>query len=186
MLEDRQIISLFFDRSEQAITALAEKYGPACRGMAKNILGSALDAEECVNDAYLAVWNSIPPQRPDPLRSYLFGIVRNISIAKYHSNTAQKRNSHYDVALGELEDCLADPVTTEQVLDARELARQINRFLGTLDKDSRILFVRRYWYADSISDLARRFCITENHVSVRLSRIRGRLKKHLKQEGFYL
>ena len=184
MLEDRQIIALFFARAEQAIAELAEKYGTTCDRIARNILGNHRDAEECVNDSYLAVWNTIPPQTPDPLRTYLFRIVRNISVAKYHANTAAKRNSRYDAALDELEGCLAAPGTVEETITAGELARQIDRFLATLDRESRALFVRRYWYADSIPELADRFHISRGNVSVRLSRIRNKLAAHLKKEGY--
>ncbi len=186
MLEDQEILALFFDRSEQAIRELAEKYGAACRCLAKNILRNEQDAAECVNDAYLAAWNTIPPERPKPLKTYLLRLVRNISTARYHANTALKRNSYYDVALEELEGCLPDAVTVEETLAAAELSRQINRFLDGLDPDSRVLFVRRYWYADSIPDIAARFHISNNHVSVRLSRIRDKLKKHLQKEGYIL
>lgn len=186
MLEDHKIIELFFARAEQAIAELSAKYGTICVRIARNILKNELDAEECVNDTYLAAWNTIPPQKPDPLRAYIFRIVRNIAIAKYHANTSQKRNSYYDVALEELEDCLAASVTVEQEISVNELSGQIDCFLGTLDKESRVMFVRRYWYSDSISELAERFQISNNNVSVRLSRIRNRLKKYLKKEGVEL
>ena len=186
MLEDSKIIALFFARTEEAIVALAAKYGAACGRIARNILKNDLDAEECVNDAYLAAWNTIPPQNPNPLKTYLFRIVRNLSIAKYHANTAGKRNSNYDVALEELEDCLAASGTVEQALDAKELSRQINRFLAGLDEESQMLFVRRYWYADGIPDLAARFQISGNNVSVRLSRLRETLRRHLRKEGYSL
>ena len=107
-MEDKRIIDLFFARSELAIEALAAKYGALCSRIAENILGDSMDAEECVNDAYLGVWNSVPPQRPDPLRSFLCRIVRNLSISRYHANTAKKRNSSYDVALEELEGILRE------------------------------------------------------------------------------
>ena len=186
MLEDSKIIELFFARAEQAIVALSEKYGAACRGIAKNILKNDLDAEECVNDTYLAAWNTIPPQRPEPLRAYMFRIVRNIAIAKYHGNTAKKRNSHYDVALEELERCLTAPTTVEQEIEEAELSRLLDRFLDALDQESRIMFVRRYWYSDSIQDIAARFHISSNNASVRLSRIRKKLKMYLIKEGIEL
>ncbi len=143
-----------------------------------------LDAEECVNDTYLAAWNTIPPEKPDPLKTYIFRIVRNISIAKYHANTSIKRNSYYDVAFEELEDCLGAYVTVEQELAANELSKLIDSFLATLDEESQMLFVRRYWYSDGISELADRFQITVNNVSVRLSRTRSKLKKYLQKEGY--
>ena len=184
MLEDSKIIELFFARVEQAIVELSAKYGTVCNRIARNILKNDLDAEECVNDTYLAAWNSIPPQKPDPLRTYIFRIVRNIAIAKYHANTSEKRNSYYDVALEELENCLVDSVTVEQEISANELSQKIDSFLDTLDKEKRVMFVRRYWYADSISDIAKMFQTSNNNVSVCLSRTRERLKKYLKKEGF--
>lgn len=114
MLEDVKIIELFFARTEQAIAELAAKYGSTCKRIANNILKCEPDAEECVNDTYLAAWNAIPPERPDPLRTYIFRITRNIATAKYHANTALKRNSYYDVALDELEECLTSASTIEQ------------------------------------------------------------------------
>ena len=113
MLEDSKIIELFFARAEQAIVELSEKYGTVCGRIARNILKNDLDAEECVNDTYLAAWNTIPPQKPNPLRTYIFRIVRNISIARYHANASVKRNSIYDVALDEFESCLVASVTME-------------------------------------------------------------------------
>lgn len=186
MLEDSKIIELFFARVEQAIVELSAKYGAVCSRIARNILKNDLDAEECVNDTYLAAWNTIPPQKPNPLRTYIFRIVRNIAITKYHANTSEKRNSYYDVALEELENCFAASVTVEQEISAKELSVQIDRFLATLDEENQIMFVRRYWYSDSISDIAERFKMSNNNVSVRLSRIRDKLKVHLKKEGFEL
>ena len=184
MLEDSKIIELFFARVEQAIVELSEKYGIVCSRIARNILKNDLDAEECVNDTYLAAWNTIPPEKPDPLKTYIFRIVRNISIAKYHSNTSIKRNSYYDVALEELENSLTSPATIEQEIEEIELSKQIDSFLDTLDKENRVMFVRRYWYSDSISDIAERFHISNHNVTVRLSRIREKLKNHLKKEGY--
>lgn len=185
-LEDSKIIDLFFERSEQAITELSKKYGAVCRRVAGNILRNDLDAEECVNDAYLGAWNTIPPRRPDPLFTYICRIVRNLSITRYHANTAVKRNSFYDAALDELEECLPSAETVETVLDARELSVLLDRFLETLDRENRILFVRRYWYSDPVSEIGAAFHMTSNSVSARLSRIRRKLKGFLKEEGYEL
>ncbi|NLE14203.1 MAG: hypothetical protein GX628_11070 [Clostridiales bacterium] len=110
-MDDSKIIELFFERSEQAIIELSKKYGSICDRVAYNILNNRSDAEECVNDAYLAVWNAIPPQRPDPLLSYVCRIVRNLALKKYHANTALKRNSMYDVCLDEIVDCFSSSVS---------------------------------------------------------------------------
>lgn len=183
-MDDRKIIDLFHARSEQAIAELAGKYGSVCRRVAGNILNNPHDAEECVNDAYLGAWNTIPPQNPNPLLTYICRIVRNLAIAKYHSNTAQRRNSYYDAALDELEECLASPETVEGVLTAKELSAALDRFLDTLDKENRVIFVRRYWYSDSISEIAERVHMSRNNVSVHLSRTREKLRKYLKKEGY--
>lgn len=182
-LEDSKIIDLFYARSEQAITELSAKYGSICNKIAKNILNNILDAEECVSDAYLGAWNTIPPQKPNPLLTYICRIVRNLSIKKYHKNTSVKRNSFYDVALDELEDCIASAKSVEEEISAKELTRLIDSFLNTLDAESRILFVRRYWYSYSISELAEQFGLKKNTVSVRLSRIRDKLRLYLQKEG---
>ena len=184
LLSDTEIINLFFARSERAIAALSQKYGSLCRQISKNILGSDLDAEECVNDAFLGIWNSIPPLRPEVLSSYLCRIVRNLSVKRYHANSALKRRSCYDVALDELESCLAAADTTESVFDAKELTCHLNAFLASLDRTNRIIFVRRYWYADPICDIAAALNLSQNNVSVRLSRLRKKLCAQLRKEGF--
>lgn len=185
-MDDSKIIELFYERSEQAIVELSKKYGSVCTKVAENILNNRLDSEECVNDAYLGAWNTIPPQKPNPLLSYICRIVRNLAVKKYHSNTAAKRNSIYDVSLDELENCFPASDSTEDELSAKEIALIIDSFLETLDKENRIMFVRRYWYSDSITDLAKLFRTSNHNVSVRLSRTREKLKKYLIKEGVYL
>ena len=184
MIEDEKIIELFFERSEQGIRELDIKYGKVCHKLSNNIVNNRQDAEECVNDAYLGAWNTIPPQNPNPLLTYICRIVRNLSIKKYHANTSVKRNSFYDAALDELGECVSSSESVEEEISAKELTRQIDYFLDTLDAESRILFVRRYWYAYSISELAKQFGLKSNTVSVRLSRIRDKLRDYLKGEGF--
>ena len=183
-MKDEQIIELYLQRREKAVLETQAKYGSYCFCIAKNILGIKEDAEECVNDAYLGVWNTIPPNNPNPLLAYVCRIVRNLSIAKYHKNTALKRNSIYDAALDELEECLASERNVEEEISAKELSCLIDHFLDTLNQGNRVLFVRRYWYSDSITDIAMRMKLSENNVYVRLSRIRGKLKLYLKKEGY--
>jgi len=185
-LEDSKIIALFYERSEQAIVELSNKYGAVCNKVANNILNNRLDAEECVNDAYLGVWNTVPPQNPDPLISYVCRIVRNLAVKRYHQNTAMKRNSYYDVSLEELDECLPSGVSVEGEIEAKEVSEMINRFLKDLDKKSRVIFVRRYWYADPIDDIADRFDTSRHYISVKLSRIRKALRKYLVKEGVSL
>lgn len=183
-MEDSRIIELFYARSEQAIKELSKKYGALCTHVARNILNSRQDAEECVNDAYLGVWNTIPPENPNPLRTYICRIVRNLSIMRYHSNTAKKRNSYYDAALDELEDCITSVSSVEDEISVRELSRLLDAFLDNLDVENRVIFVRRYWYSDSVSEIAERLGVSSNNISVRLSRIRSKLKKFLEKEGY--
>ena len=185
-MDDSQIIELFYERSERAIVELSKKYGSVCTKVADNILGNRLDAEECVNDAYLGAWNTIPPQNPNPLLSYVCRIVRNLAVKRYHANTAAKRNSIYDVALDEFENCFPTAESADDEFNAKELTRIIDDFLGTLDRENRIMFVRRYWYSDSVADIAEFFNTSSHNVSVRLSRTREKLKKYLVKEGVYL
>ena len=182
-MTDTEIINLFFERSEQAIEELAKKHGSAVAGVARNILGNAQDAEECVNDTYLGAWNAIPPHRPNPLRTFVCKIARNLATKKYHSNTADKRNSQYDLALDELEEYLADESSVEEAYEAKELAEAINGFLATLSASDRFLFMRRYWYSDPLQAIAKMAHSTSNSVTVRLFRIRGKLRLYLEKEG---
>ena len=183
-MEDKTIIRLLFDRSEQALELLTRRYGPRLRLTARNILGDDQEAEECVSDTYLALWNAIPPAEPDPLAGFVFKIGRNLALKRLRHNTAQKRNSHYDLSLEELSGCIAGG-SLEEALSARELGQAIDRFLTTLPRDSRIMFLRRYWFGDSVSQIAEALCYTENAVSVRLNRCREKLRTYLVQEGYF-
>ena len=180
---DSTIIGLFYSRSERAIPELDKKYGAACHRTANNILGNLQDAEECVNDAYLGVWNSIPPQDPEPLSTYVLRIVRNISIRRVQYNRAEKRTGNYQECYEELKECIADTTTPETVYHARELTCYIEEFLDSLSRTNRLLFVRRYWYLDSIKGLASATGINEGAVRTRLSRMRQELKKQLQEKG---
>ena len=182
-MTDEEIIRLFFERSEQAIAELAKAHGRAAARVARNILGSERDAEECLNDTYLAVWNAIPPQKPDPLRTFVCKIARNLATKKYHSNTADKRNSQYDLALDELEDYLSDSDSVEKAYEAQELKEAINGFIATLSYSDRFIFMRRYWYSDPVQDIAKMADSTTNSVTVRLFRIRKKLRLYLVKEG---
>lgn len=182
-MDDRQILALLLGRAEGAISALAETYGKRLFATAQNILDSPEDAEECVSDTYLAVWNTIPPQRPDPLEGFVYKVGRNLALKKLRFRSAEKRNSRYDLSLDELSACLPGE-TLEDLVDARLLGHAIDRFLDTLSKENRCLFLRRYWFGDSIKELSALFSLSENALSVRLSRIRAQLKVYLIQEGF--
>ena len=183
-LEDGKIISLFFERSEQAIEELNRKYGAAVKKTAANILDDRLDVEECVNDTYLRVWNNIPPHAPDPLVGYVCRIARNLAVNRYHANRAEKRGGNYALVLEEMEECIPSGVNIETEYDAKELGAAISRFLSTLKPEDRFLFVRRYWYADPVAELAVVTNGSANRISVRLFRLREKLKRSLMKEGF--
>ncbi len=182
-MDDTSIIELYFRRDEQAIRETAAKYGGLCLRVANNILGSREDSEEIVNDAYLAVWNAVPPAKPDSLRAFVCKIVRNQALKRLEYNTAKKRLSGSLVPLSELEEILTDGSPPPDA-SAEELGRLISRFLDTQSADARCVFVRRYWYFDKVSDIARRFSFTESKVKSLLSRTRSRLKQFLNKEGY--
>lgn len=185
-MEDEKIIELFFKRSEQGLWELDTKYGKICRKLSNNIVNNRQDAEECVNDAYLGAWNAIPPARPNPLLSYICKIVRNISLKRYYRKEAAKRNSHYTVAMEEIETCIADPNTVETAIEAKELAHIIEDFLDTLTIENRVIFMRRYWFSDSCKDIAGVTGLTEKNISVRLTRIRHKMKDYLIEREVFI
>lgn len=182
-MDDQRIIHLFLERSESALTELSEKYGKLCRTVSYNILQNEQDAEECVNDAFLAVWNTIPPEKPDFLQAYVCRIVRNLSVKKYRFNTAQKRNRYYDVVLEEVSECLKSSASVEEEILVRELTDCVNEFLGTLKKKERVIFVQRYWYCVSLSEIAEHVNMSKNAVAVHLHRTRRKLKTYLEKRG---
>lgn len=183
-MEDRKIVQLLFARAENAISELSIRFDRQLYRIAYNILENQLDAQECTNDTYFALWNAIPPVSPDPLAPYVYRTGRNIALKRLHRDTAQKRNHRYDVSLEELNGCLPGE-DIEQIIDAKELGRNINQFLELNTRESRYIFIRRYWYGDSISEIARELKMQENAVSVRLNRIRNSLKKYLEKEGYH-
>lgn len=186
-MDDAKIVQLYWDRNEQAIPATAEKYGNYCTSIARNILGNREDAEECVNDTYLNAWNSMPPHRPGVLSAFLGKLVRNLSFNRYKHNTADKRGgSQTKVVLDEIAEIVSDAADMEQEIDRRELIRAIDTFLSTLSTNKRGIFVRRYWYFDNVADIASRFGMTENNVSVLLNRLRLKLHRYLLERGFEL
>lgn len=183
MISDEKIIELFFARSEQAIRELDIKYGKVFHKLSYRIVNDEQDAEECVNDAYLGAWNAIPPARPDPLQAYVCKIVRNLSLKLYYRKNAVKRGSVYEVAMEELENYLSVPDTVEAEIEAGELAHIIESFLDTLTVENRVIFMRRYAYLDTYSDIAARMGLSEKNVSVRLTRIRRKMKQYLMERG---
>lgn len=182
-MDDPSIIELYFGRDEQAIRETAAKYGGLCFRVANNILGCREDAEESVNDAYLAVWNAIPPAKPNSLRAFICKVVRNQSLKRLEYNTAKKRLSGALIPFAELEEMLMDGSPPPDV-SAEELGKLIGIFLKTQSADARCVFVRRYWYFDKVSDIAKRYSFGESKVKVLLSRTRKRLKEFLIKEGY--
>ena len=183
-MDDKMIIDLFFERSEQAITETRKKYRSVVRRTAFHVLNNIQDTEECESDTYLTAWNNIPPESPSSLAAYLCRISRNLALKRYKANTAKRRNGSYDIALDELEDVFADgngsPASEYEV---RELTKAIEDFLDTLSDEDCRLFVRRYWFAYSVKDLAENMQMSSHQVTVKLSRIRMRLHKYLLKEG---
>lgn len=182
-MEDKRIFQLLWQRAEAAIEVMTKHYGPRLYRTAMNILGRHEDAEESVNDTYLAVWDAIPPETPEPLAGYVYKTGRNLALKRLRYDTAQKRRRDYDLSLEELEGCLAGASLQDEI-DARLLGRAIDRFLDTLPAQSRILFLRRYWFGDSVLDIAKDRDMSQNAVSVSLSRTRDKLRSYLMKEGF--
>ncbi len=181
-MEDHRIIELFWDRSEEAIPAAAGKYGPLCRQIALNLLRSESDAEECVNDTWLALWNAIPPEKPARLSTFVAKIARNLAMKRLTYRNAAKR-SCVTVSYEELSECIPAERTVHEELEARELAALLDRFLDTLEPDSRNIFLRRYWFFDSTRQIARGFGVSESAVRSRLFYIRKKLKDYLLKEA---
>lgn len=184
-MEDEKILTLLWQRAEHAIEALQVRFGQRLHQTALSILGNRPDAEEAVNDTYLALWNAIPPNRPQPLAGYVYRTGRNVALKKLRFQSAQKRSSQYDLSLDELADIFPGSDLEEQ-LDAKALGQAINAFLGTLSPQSRRIFLRRYWFGDTVLSLAKAEGLTENALAVRLSRLREQLKAYLYKEGFFI
>lgn len=185
-MDDERIIELFFQRSERAIRELDMKYGKACHTLSYNIVNDTQDAEECVNDAYLGAWNTIPPTKPNSLQAYICKIVRNISLKLYSRKGAAKRNSAYEVAMQELEPYLSAPETIEAEIETKELAHIIESFLDTLSEENCVIFMRRYWFTDTYTEIAKRVGLSEKNVSVRLTRIRKQMKDYLNEREVFV
>ena len=184
IVEDQAIIALFEQRNEQAISASEQQYGSLCRSVAHNITGSTEDAEECLNDAFLTAWNSIPPSKPQSLRAYLLRLVRNAALDRYRSSHAAKRGAQaYSGSLDELAEIIPDGNDTVGEIERREMLHAVTVFLRELPQKQQDLFVRRYWYSSDIGTLAEMFDMSEGNVKMTLSRLRKRLKKHLEKEG---
>ena len=185
-MTDLEIVALYWKRSEEAIACTMQKYGRYLLRLALNILHIHEEAEECVNETYLSAWNQLPPDKPEKLLPYLGRISRCLALNRYDYLTAQKRSVDFTVQLSELEDILSAPDTPQQQYERAELASAISDFLRSQSEEDRNLFVRRYWYSDSIRDIAKRYDLRENTVKSRLLRTRQRLKTCLEKEGYVL
>jgi RNA polymerase sigma-70 factor (ECF subfamily) len=181
-MEDEKIISLLFARDESGLQHTKTKYGSLYHHVLRQILKDEEDVKECANDVLMALWNSIPPQFPQRFAAYITTVARRIGINRYKHNGCQKRGSGYTKLLSELEDCM-DP---RQTLPDVDLRRVLRTFLQNLDGQSRVLFIRRYYYLESVKELADRFAVSASFVSVRLHRARKQLRNMLKEEGIHL
>lgn len=182
-MEDEKIIKLYWERDERAILETKNRYGSYCYSIAFNILSILEDAEECVNDTYYKVWNSIPPEKPNFFRVWLGTITRNLSINRWHYKRAEKRFNGIEILLSELSDCIPDKNHMEIELESKELANYINNWLENLTKDDRLLFIARYWNGERVKDLGLIFNSTPNKLSGRLFRLRKSLKSYLVERG---
>ena len=184
-MDDQSIVALFWERSEQAIAETDRKYGAYCYSIAYHALANNEDAEESVSDTYMAAWNQLPPHRPSILATFLGKITRRISINRWKAkNTAKRGGGQITLTLEELDNCVDGTQDLEASSDARELSACLNRFLDSLPKAERDIFLRRYWFFDPIAAIAESYGFTQSKVTSMLHRMRGKLRKQLEKEGF--
>lgn len=182
-MDDRKIIDLYWERDENAIRETAAKYGRLCACLAGNILSCREDSEECVNDTYLAVWNAIPKNRPDRFSVFICRITRNLALKKYEYLTAAKRNPAAATSLDELGDCVSGNDSVESELEAKYIKNAINNFLWQQTAEKRDVFIRRYWYFDSVETICQNTGFSQSKVKSMLYGLRQKLKKYLESEG---
>ena len=183
-MDDQEIIARFFARDEEGLAAAQERYGDYCAAVARNLLSAQRDQEECLSDTWLRAWNTIPPQRPRSLGAFLAKITRNLAIDCLRSgNTARRGGGQTTLALEELGECVSQAGSPEGELDRQAAVEALNRFLDGLPPLQREVFLRRYWYLDSIEDIARRAGWSKSRVTTTLHRLRVRLRAHLIREG---
>ena len=184
-MEDRQIVDLYWARSEVAITETDKKYGRYCHYIAYQILCDDMDAEEIVNDTYLKTWNTVPPNYPDPLKTYVGMISNQLALNRYDEKTAAKRGGgKMPLIFHELDECLADEEESIDIAEAVVLRDLLNRFIWSLPKKTRNIFVRRYWYASSLAEIAEEYGMKESAVAMLMFRTRQKLREFLQKEGF--
>lgn len=184
-MDDKALIKLYFDRNEHAISETQRQFGGYLYTIAHNILGSVQDAEECVNDVLMRLWERIPPAEPENLYAYSASVARSVARNRYAMEHALKRGGgETQLVLDELRDCCTAPDAVEQQIESRSLSEAVNDFLGTLKPEHRKIFVQRYWYLCPVDDIAEDLNISKSKVTVTLMRTRQKLRKHLEQEGF--
>lgn len=181
MLEDSEIIALYFERSQQAISETDIKYGALCRSISQRIVGDKRDAEECVSDTYFKVWNTIPPQKPESLSAFISRIVRNLSLDCFRKKSALKRGGE-QLPFEELSECIPDRAEDAQ---NEAVAECLNEFLAELPREQRIYFMRRYYMGEPLSDIAERYGISANNLGVMMLRLRKKFKKKLTEQGVF-
>ncbi len=183
-MDDSMIIDMYWNRNEDAIEETNKKYGNYCFTIANNILNSKEDSDECVNDTWLRAWNAIPPKKPDRFRIFLARITRNLSFDKYKNKHSAKRSGEMLYILDELSECISGGNTTDNEVDMKLLSESISGFLKTASQRDRTIFLKRYFYAEPVGVIAEKLNITAGNTSAVLSRMRNRLREHLKKEGF--
>ena len=181
-MDDKQIVALYWERSEDAIAQTEKKYGRYCHYIARNILYSDQDAEDCVNDTYQKAWETMPPKKPELLSAYLGKLTRHIAINCYIHDHADKRSPGMQMILDEAEEFIPDPADSD-ISDEIHLRDAINSFVASLTQEVRVVFVRRYWYMSSVKDIAKDYGMTESKVKITLMRTRNRFKEYLEREG---
>lgn len=182
-MEDAKIIDLYWQRNETAIAETDYKYGAYCHTLSFNILRIHEDAEECVSDTYQHAWTAMPPERPNRLKTWLAVVVRNITVDLWRKNHARKRYDEFTVLLSELDDCIPSGESVEQIADVKALGECIDRWLSELPETDRILFMRRYWYGESVTTISKSRGLSANATAQKLYRMRHSLKDYLEKEG---
>lgn len=178
-MDDQSIIELFSQRDENAIRETETKYGAYCLSIAYGILQNHEDAEECVNDTWMSAWNRIPTVKPDSLKAFLGKIVRDIALSRFRANHAQKRYNGMEVMLDELEECIPSAFDVQETMEQQELSKLINDWLASLSTGDRVVFVKRYYFGQSVKSLAKLSACTENRMAQKMMKLRNSLKAFL-------
>ena len=185
-VEDNEIIELYLNRNERAISESDAKYGLLLKYIANNVLSDEEDSAECVNDTFLTAWNKIPPTIPECLKAFLGRITRDIAITRYRANHAKKRYAGAEVMLDELEECIPDVKTVEDEIEEKELSRILNDWLKRLSAEDRAVFIRRYWYGESVQELALKCGTNQNNMAQKMFSLRKKLKAELESKEVYI